>query len=767
MLPHAVPEIKNLNTYDVTGDPFIILSNEMLLWISKELPVSSLYELRKASPAFASLELSNGYWMSRLQKDMPWLWELQTYKVDDLNWENAYARFWWASLASSQSKIDGLCNRRRIWSQLCPIFAKVYNEYQGRLECLGYVDPPSFNLAISLGPWHVAFEKSPYWRRTQPLLDHLDDLSNTNLSLRLVWTADGYLAEIDVLQNDRLYDTAQRRLPAHYTSQTVQIPTDDWPRGFVVTTREAPTMISPRQRQVVGLEIYLLKHSPIKLGSTDGDKRLIHVPSSSFLVGLKTYQSSSGTLSRLGFLTRAKTQSYERLRAAKNDAYSDLVPFKDYLWREKFPQAGVKVRPVWPSKREGIKFKGQDAGDTLMFGISEEELADVTGISVDVHLGGFEITYGHRPSRIIGPHRLAMKTLTIDGKGGERIVGMNVAEHESRLTELWLATNRGRVLIIGRHRSPINYGAGALPYCGIRVTWRCNRRSHHLESIDGLLFPPLESSSRTHYNYESFFSRSPRSTSNAMMPTPTFASIGMAWGLQKTFEPSITRSIEYLDFHQNPSKYARGTWIEYDGSLFDTGTSCWLDCSSKISEVHISMVENSGTRNRGRAPIAAISFRYTDGNTTTVGPNKFPMDSRCKWCQAEVGNEAKTNSCTQYHHLTWQVGDQKLAMLRIWESRRLGIAAMQMIAENKVESPIWGYEGFQAKTKKASELHFTSYKGGEATGVKLFSGDEFDIVVNEGKNSGLQARNLRKTKGVTRSETLIIGIQGIKVATRT
>lgn len=65
---------------------------------------------------------------------------------------------------------------------------------------------------------------------------------------------------------------------------------------------------------------------------------------------------------------------------------------------------------------------------------------------------GFEIQYANRPSRRIGPVGQAMKVLSIDGRGDERIISTYWAVNHIP-DRVPFITNRGRQLVLGHRHS--------------------------------------------------------------------------------------------------------------------------------------------------------------------------------------------------------------------------------------------------------------------------------------------------------------------------
>ncbi|KAI9896497.1 hypothetical protein N3K66_008669 [Trichothecium roseum] len=122
--------------YGTRGDPFAALAPELLLLVLEALPdADAIGGVRRASPAFANLALDASYWRAKLARDMPWLWELgglfaaadDAGREDPVDWARLYRKMARASDEGARGqRVFGLCNRKRIWEQMCPQFAEKY-----------------------------------------------------------------------------------------------------------------------------------------------------------------------------------------------------------------------------------------------------------------------------------------------------------------------------------------------------------------------------------------------------------------------------------------------------------------------------------------------------------------------------------------------------------------------------------------------------------------------------------------------------------------
>lgn len=143
--------------FNTKGDPFATLPPDILLIVMTHLKkMATVFKVRRASPAFANLELTNSFWRNRLHSDMPWLWDLPAPMTEqqrnETDWQFVYRKLYWGSKGFSQkkNKIYGLCNRRRIWEQLCPTFADAYLEIEACPDRLGAITPAILDGASNL-----------------------------------------------------------------------------------------------------------------------------------------------------------------------------------------------------------------------------------------------------------------------------------------------------------------------------------------------------------------------------------------------------------------------------------------------------------------------------------------------------------------------------------------------------------------------------------------------------------------------------------------
>ncbi|KAI9172743.1 hypothetical protein HJFPF1_02256 [Paramyrothecium foliicola] len=406
--------------YGVNGDPFARLSPEILHQILSYLTdIENVFDARTASPAFANLALTTIFWKLRIRTDMPWLWDFPhpdpPEALNQIDWEKTFCRLWFGGNPRYHGigKIQGLCNRRRIWVQLMPIFAKAYQQHLTTLQGWDVTAPIVLKDAHEREPKQLVHPKplDDSWT-TRTLLDRYSDF---HPKPRAAYA----------MANTAINASAHSVIPPAKTD-IVRFPDDDWLEGLIVTScprREDSGGISVRQ--VVGLDFLFAGQSPVKVGSNVGDKRCYEKLRNNFIVAMKMQGLASGCVSGLLLFEQPVALAEGCLRVVQQVSSTRNGHFYEYLWKDQLPPAGLNL--AWgrrPDEPGGLFADVIDVSpmDMLIFANSPSGLEDITEVAVDIRLGGIEITYGHSPSRAFGPRRQAMRTLKLDRVRGERLV---------------------------------------------------------------------------------------------------------------------------------------------------------------------------------------------------------------------------------------------------------------------------------------------------------------------------------------------------------
>jgi hypothetical protein len=307
-----------------------------------------------------------------------------------------------------------------------------------------------------------------------------------------------------------------------------------------------------------------------------------------------------------------------------------------------------------------------------------------------------------------------MKRLSIDGKGGERIV-LAYATLQDEPDSLTILTNRGRTLAVGRSsggsgRLDVMDNEAQLEICGFYGCWQSTGNDPSdsmLRSIGTVGSVDLG------YVDTDTLPVVPRDSNNY------------------TWEPSM------LPSNLRESGAVLGSRDDASIRLPMASVVSRIDCSRPLTEVQVTLTHNSG--DPILAPITAITFKYVDGDEESVGPDRFPEDATCLGCKLGSSVREQLDLVPHYNQQTWKIDGKKLTSLRIWRHSCMSIAAIQFVVEGQVESPVWGYWQVDTSALELSEVRFAGEGGGRAVALKIFLG--------------------KITRGGYRDDDVIVGIQ--------
>ncbi|CAG9977816.1 unnamed protein product [Clonostachys byssicola] len=711
-------------TYNTEGDPFSQLPADVLLVLISLFPsMSDVSCLRIASPVVANLHLGNGFWRRQLKIRMPWLWDVPEptdSQITDVDWKKVYHRLDWASRPESQkrNKLHGLCNRRRIWETTCPVIAEAYVDFSAKMDAWGNPEAQvlknvlfsSFDCIGSRGWAGMETE-------TMTLLDNYSEITTARPFLLVSWSEDSRS-----FHNIRVFrdESKLKQMIGAGMVDIVPVPDDDWMTGFIFRGGVGSHDMGDRKTYVVGLEILFAKQEPVKLGAARADIcRLFHARENHFIVGFKFYRDNQDLslthmrlleqpLTKMGVCSRVVGKSLGGLNATSSIWAGDLPPRNVHTSKNNLNLAWSHAGSHYPT-------------EWLMLGESTEEQADITGISIDSQLGGFEVHFQNQATRRIGLAFHAMKTLSIDGQGGERITQIYVSK-STQLAKIF-ATNRGRCLSLGTSVSdyePLTFGgecdpdASKVAICGIYGDWFEYLGAKHLLSLFGAFGSselPLCQDDITPLaqDGDGYFWEPKRPSASLVETGPIYGSGTYNWA-----------PFSFAQERRNEKVPSKGCVVSA------------LDVDRPIVEVRVTLVHSNPRCTI--APIAAIQFTYLDGEKMVVGPDKFPNDSICRCCGEKTSLAEETGKVPHYRHEIWRPGNKKLTKLRTWPSGMGGLGAIRFVAEGGAESPLWGYWGFETEGKECEELNFAGEQCGTAIGLKVFSqglhrGDQGDDTV--------------------------------------
>ncbi|VUC20477.1 unnamed protein product [Clonostachys rosea] len=701
-------DIKRRQAYNTSGDPFSRLSTELLLLVTTCIDDSAdIFELRQASPSFANLDLSQGFWRNRFRLDMPWLWDFSKQSAEELatmDWERVYHKMYWGSNPTSkkENKFYGLCNRRRIWEQICPDVAHAYWRSQKQLREESLSKPIIRKGAFEKDEVLLAVE-DPYERTeiVEELLETFSDLAMAKPVLVLKWAEDELQGIQVVKDRERDQSKISEGQFTFMSKDIVPIPSNDWLTGFIFTSIRPRSDLGFAERKHVGVEVLLARGPSLQFGSNKGDKRLIRVAEGRFAVALRSVYYSEGILSRFSIIQQplCHADGMPRVVDQHRDDYSPEI--EEYLWKQELPKPSTKL--TW--LRNDLSNGGLAPVERLVFASTGEEMEDITGIAADVQLGGFQVHYGHRESRAIGPRCQAMKLLAIDGKGGERIsqISVDTIIWDDETVAVRIETNWRRCMTVGQSRHPPSPLAvidtdRKLSTRGLVASWSENMPSQPLWGVSPLGFEGVDCTGETKLP-------SPAKDSHGYVWEPSalppgLKEVGTIWGQREVCESLAPLSTV---MGEEPSPGCTVTWI---------------NCSRAISEVRVTLVHSTVTP---EVPISALTFKYVDGEEETAGPTAFPMDPTCECGESSQSLKEELSAFpAHYRHEKWQVGGRRLTRLRLWRPYAQTISAIQLVAEGDLQSPVWSVWGHDPEKARVFEVDFADQRGARVDALKLF-----------------------------------------------
>lgn len=716
--------------YDYTSDPITTLPMELRWSILLHLDMPSLMYLFRTCKALFSTRRSSSLWRRKLLVDMPWLFEVSSIEaVVTEEWFLVYKDMWLASrYTPSAHKITGLANRRRIWEEILPQIAGPYEKLQNQSVRTDLPDilkgASSTGLRRLISPEPEVNSSFRYY-----FAQSISELRDAHIEFHVHRDQERFIRGLHFAggqQSSEQGDLTQDAFNFPTTVESVRVPANDCLTGIIVTSREIPEG-EEGSRKIVGMEFLLGSSASQQVGSTDGDRRLIHVSKDHFAVGVETFSSPEGGLSRLSLLQQPALLSRGIDRFSSQGSASDQVNLEaaKYLWRKQIPPPEVQISEHHSGYWSYAMEKDLSPMEPLIFGTTDAELADITAISMDVLFGGIEVRYGSRPTRSIGPRNLAMKTLAIDGQGGERAVALNYVVTYIPMG-IRIVTNYGRQLVIGQ------------------ASWRQGGLAQ---------YPPQDPNTGqfTHLvgMYGFWSSRdTPKSRLEAvgcLFAQGATEMPDLASGQSPLWEPSAPSGVREVgsilgDFSVKESLGINSRTLEV---LDHCPTVSWIDCSRPLLEVRVTLCHSFEEK---QVPLSAITFKYADGakEELIIGPEMHPQspidtqgdDNDWCWCSLS-GRKAKDELSVHPHYKrhVWELGGKRLQSVRAFLSpidegvgRGSRLAAIQFIAEDGSESPKWSHWNFSSDDAYVIEnIAFTD----ERIGLKLFMGETRRSVTYE------------------------------------
>ena len=699
-------------------------------------------------------------WDTKVRAEQPWLYDLPettTRANRPVDWQHVYQDL---KEAGNSDDIGlgtclGLANRQRLWAKVFEQFKDPYldavrREKERRSSLPAALDNAECTSAKQLIlPAHRHGEHA-----IVSLVSDLSHLPFARAGLRIYSAGDGTPIGIGALPIDgKEPDVDACVLEREPVTEDVHFEADDWLTGFVFTVG---TSTAPNQQSLLGISVLLARGEVRHFGSLEGSKSIIHVGPETFIAGLLVrYDPCSESLSSLSLieqpLTKAPSQA-SRVIVHRDSSYTiNSGRIGSYVWARELPPPNVSAQ----CHRCGYSSRVDDpagvAVEALVFGATDAELADVVALSADVQMGAFAVRYASRPARSVGPRMRAVKTLRIDGTGGERIVSVHSAV-DSDIRSIRFVTNRRRQLVVfnGKPDRETTWpsrcgeaapddGAAPVALAGVYFWWDsgacrvCASHPPELSLVGGLVVPAAESVSAG----------------------PLHVSDGAS---EMKWEPEVPSA---LDHH--PGVLDGKIWGSITPVADGGAISTYLDCTRPLSKVRMTLCHETLD---GAVPLVALRFTYADGEDEeeemSAGPDEFPLDPDPEdWCclvwNRGMLERQADDAGPHYRHETWDVGGERLGLLRIWTARRRAsggdgggdaeatvLAAVQMVTKGGLESPVWGYGG-RANEGAGEELSEVRFRDeGMASGLVCHMSD---VARNHGRDSLIRAVQVLASTG--------------------
>lgn len=721
-------------------DPFAGLAPEILVKIISSLSLKSLCDFRLASRVARNLEPGNHFWRRRVLSHMSWLFDFpeEAKASVSVDWRRVYGKMLHASRPESRTVIHGLANRRRIWEHMLPQFIKPYLENLAMRQVDRAGEPESFATARSTGSAILVNpEPKDSKMSTVALLNTPHSVLERLVDITVCFNKNDEISSIKTVQTGQ--DPLQYDYSGIHRYERVTIPDTAWLTGFIFTCRGG------QDCRPVGVEVLTTEGEPQKAGLTgEGGKRLIYIPNYQFVVGLRLHTSKKDDLlCRLGLIHhqawragRGKHRVWDHSNNNKsNNGGLYNIHTAKYLWMKELPPPDLRATEAYHGywlfdmRLETTPF------EALLFPQNQTEEEELVAIAADVEFGGFELRFAGRPTRSIGPKRQAMKVLTIDGRGGEKLATVHICKHHV-VSSIRITTTRGRQLVIGQpddgemqlSNDMDRLEASRKLTRGIFGFWKSRDSAKvSLDSVGGL--------------YHSY-----------LFQTVLADVVGKAGGL--VWEPRTPPA----DLHAEGSII--GVWrktrtIASLGRAVpdDCNLLSWLDFSRPVETLRVTMVHSLSTN---QIPLVGIKLSYADAekDEAAIGPSDFrpwthqlPSQDGQRWCWCRLAGdkiEEELEKEPHYQHHEWSAKGKQIVSLRIFLTKpsRSGngkalegaegraVTAIQFVAEDGTQSPVWGYWGHQGDDEEMQEIKFG--KGGDkAAGVKFYAGTNGRAVTRE------------------------------------
>ena len=431
---------------------------ELLNQILLHLPPKDVQSLRASSGAIHSLTLSNEYWFQRIAVDLPFLFDRPLRNdleaTEMIDWCQVHKDLSNLSSRESTPRLVGLISRRRIW-MVCENIVDVYLDQVRKSQKASMPEMKHFigDVVSPLVP-KVAWPNVPDSTHFRKFL--YKDFGSAVPGRTVVtayWNDRCLLSNIRFSTDDKvIYLVDPKLLADNLRGDSFDLSDADWIERLELILADINSSDSSLTRGgIIGITFHTSRSRTYEVGITDVSKsygvpiqyvpyrRSVKTSDGYLLVGLQG-DNADETIHRLGILE-------QRLTTISVPTVDTQEGIQQYMWLDCAPGDQTmlgKLQYGYWSRDLPLDTTAMEIG--LRFGPFSEKVVSIAG---DVMLGGFELGCQPRrtgPVRMAGPKRQAMKTLTLDGGNGERVIHV-----ETKTTNIpkmiRFITNKGRYVI--------------------------------------------------------------------------------------------------------------------------------------------------------------------------------------------------------------------------------------------------------------------------------------------------------------------------------
>lgn len=395
-----------------------------------------------ASRAILEATRSDHFWTRRMRIDAPWYWEAAEDGLLDAHREYndvMTQALKPVELAKRGQRVDGLANRRRIW-QVAQEVVRLYELADDPVATKPSVFEEDATCRYAV---RVARPRSSELKKdTNFFFTTAADMTLTK-RIQFHWSG-AALCGISVAVGDTTSICGDCSSPAEARHDLV-IAADDWLEKLVFNISTVDTSVynsdvCRRDQFVSGVSCYTLSGKRHEFGDTQGSKRLFEPPPGKGIVGLRT-ELADGRFTRFAIIEHAAIPTKSRTLHDEKRL--------DFLWKNELPSRSLRFQGLQSGYWSGDGSWDLVPMELLKFGNTEEELSTLVGFGSSPDCRSLEVYREDGSKQRIGGNVEAMKTMRIDGPGGERVGGFKFVI--GALCEgIVITTNHGRQAIFGK-----------------------------------------------------------------------------------------------------------------------------------------------------------------------------------------------------------------------------------------------------------------------------------------------------------------------------